>query len=74
MKDVLNTIRNSRWVSRKFLVAVFTLLFIVLSDVLDLNVDAEVYWTLVGIASTYILGESIVDAKNKEVGDNKEEE
>jgi hypothetical protein len=66
MRKWFEKFAESKWSSRKFLVAVFALLLIVLNEVLGIGVDPELYWQLVGVASAYILGESIVDAKHKE--------
>lgn len=68
MKWLVNLIdwfNHSRWSSRKFLLALFTLVFIVLTEVLGYDVDGETYWQLIGIVSAYILGESIVDTSKK---------
>lgn len=49
--------------SRKFLTGVFTILFIILTQLLEIPVDETAYNTLVGVAIAYILGESYVDGK-----------
>lgn len=49
--------------SRKFWMAVASGLFIILSEGLGLDIPQEAYWSLVAIASAYILGEAYVDAK-----------
>ena len=55
--------------SRKFIVAVGTLVFIVLTDVLGVNIDESTFNSLVMIVATYILGQGAVDTaiaiKNK---------
>lgn len=54
---------DSRLRSRKFWMAIATAAFIVLTDALGVDLDAQTYWTLVGVAGTYILGQAWVDAK-----------
>lgn len=52
----------SKWNSRKFVAAVFSGLFIVLNEGLELGIPDDVYWYIAGIAMVYILGQSFVDA------------
>ncbi|MBO8158813.1 hypothetical protein [Thermosyntropha sp.] len=47
--------------SRKFWVAVASAVFIVLSEGLGWNVDADLYWKVVALALGYIFGEAAVD-------------
>lgn len=49
--------------SRKFLMALASFLFVVLTDLLGIDVNQQTYWTVAGIALTYIAGEAYVDAK-----------
>ncbi len=49
--------------SRKFWMAAASGLFIVLTEGLGLNIPTEAYWSLVAVASAYILGEAYVDAR-----------
>lgn len=72
MGKLIEKFKTSKLSSRKFLMAVFTLLIVTLNEVVGVGIDPDVYWQLIGIASAYILGESIVDVSNK--NDNKLEE
>jgi len=47
--------------SRKFWMAVASAVFIVLSEGLGWNVDAEIYWKIVALSVGYIFGEAAVD-------------
>lgn len=49
--------------SRKFMTAFATILFIVLTQLLEIQIDETAYWSVIGTAIAYILGESHVDAK-----------
>jgi len=49
--------------SRKFLVAVFNALFIILNEGLELGVPSDVYAYITAILIAWILGESYVDSK-----------
>jgi hypothetical protein len=55
--------------SRKFMTAMATILFVVLTQLLGVQIDETAYWSVVGSAIAYILGESYIDAKREE---NKE--
>lgn len=58
--------KNTKWRSRKLWVAVGTVGFVVLTDVLGVNIDSDTYWSVVTLAATYIVGQSAVDVqKNK---------
>jgi len=50
--------------SRKLWVAIASLLFIIITDVAGVDIDPETYWAIVGVASIYITGQSIVDTRN----------
>lgn len=52
--------------SRKFLTAMATILFVVLTQLMGVQIDETAYWSIVGSAIAYILGESFVDAKREE--------
>lgn len=52
--------------SRKFLTAIATILFVILTQVFEIPLDNEAYFTIVGTAIAYILGQSHVDAKKEE--------
>jgi len=47
--------------SRKFWVAVASAAFIILSEGLGFNVDADLYWKIITLALGYIFGEAVVD-------------
>ncbi len=51
--------------SRKFWIAVFTALTMVLSNTLGLDLEPEVLAAIVLPVVAYIIGESIIDAKQK---------
>lgn len=51
--------------SRKFLVAVASALFVIITEGLGVDIDPDVYWAVVGIAGLYIFGESIVDVARR---------
>lgn len=51
--------------SRKFMTAMGTILFIVLTQLLDIQLDEQAYWSILGTAIAYILGESHIDAKRE---------
>ena len=51
--------------SRKFLVAIATILLIILNEMIDLNIPAEAYWAIVLPVIAYILGEAYTDGKCK---------
>lgn len=53
----------SKWASRKLWTLIGTALFVILTDVLDVPINEETYWSIVGIASSYILGQGFVDGK-----------
>jgi uncharacterized membrane protein len=56
--------------SRKFWVAIIGALLVVINDQLELGLDTESLMGIVGIAITYIIGQSAVDAtKRKEKSD-----
>lgn len=58
---------NKQWFkSKKLWTAVGTLGFVILTDTFGVPIDQETYWVIVGIASSYILGQSHVDAKKVE--------
>lgn len=55
---------NKEWMkSKKLWTAVGSLGFVILTDVFGIPIDTETYWAVIGIASSYILGQSHVDAK-----------
>ena len=53
----------SKWLSRKFLVAVFDALFIVLNEGLELGIPQDVYAYITGILIAYIVVEGARDIK-----------
>jgi len=44
-------------------VAIAAALYVVITEGLGIDIDKEVYWTLVGLAFSYILGESLIDMR-----------
>ncbi|MBP3951119.1 hypothetical protein [Bacillus suaedae] len=59
---------KNKFLSRKFLLAVVTGLLVVVNQGLGLNLPEESILTVAGVAVTYIVGESVVDAKQKGEG------
>jgi len=57
---------KSKLSSRKFWVAVASALFVMLTEGFGINIDPAVYWSVVGIATAYIVGETAVDIARKE--------
>ncbi len=51
--------------SRKFLVAIATILLIICNEMVGLNIPAESYWAIILPVIAYILGEAYTDGKNK---------
>ena len=51
--------------SRKFLVAFFGAMLIVLNEGLELGIPNDTYVWFTGILATYILGESYVDGQSR---------
>ena len=49
--------------SRKFLVAMATILLIILNEMVGLDIPAESYWAIILPVIAYIVGESYIDAK-----------
>lgn len=58
--------------SRKFLMALASLLFVVLTDVMGLQVPEDVYYSVVALAVSYIAGEAYVDAKRAATNDTQD--
>ena len=56
---------NSKWLSRKFIMAVAGCAVIILNDIFDLNVDKDTVFTFAGIIATWIATEGIVDVSKK---------
>lgn len=52
----------TRLKSRKFLLAVFNLIFVILNEVLQAPVDRQAYLAVTGGIVAYIAGEGYVDA------------
>lgn len=52
--------------SRKFLVAIATILLIICNEMIGLNIPADAYWAIILPVIAYILGEAYTDGKNKE--------
>ncbi len=49
--------------SRKFLVAVATILLIICNEMIGLNIPADSYWAIILPVIAYILGEAYTDGK-----------
>ena len=49
--------------SRKFLVAIATILLVVCNEMVGLNIPAESYWAIILPVIAYILGEAYTDGK-----------
>ena len=45
--------------------ATASFLFVVLTDILGVDINSQTYWSIVGLATAYILGEAAVDFRNK---------
>ncbi len=56
----------SKYMSRKFLMALGNALFIILNEGLGWGVPQDVYWYLFGIVGAYILGEAWVDKSREQ--------
>lgn len=54
----------TRLKSRKFLMAVANLIFIIVNEVLERPVDPGAYWAITGGIVAYILGEAYTDANH----------
>jgi len=54
----------TRLKSRKFLLAVANLIFIIINEVLERPIDQGAYWAITGGVIAYILGESYVDGQH----------
>lgn len=51
--------------SRKLWFAIASAVLIVLTEGLGWDVDPQMYWGVVGIAASYIIGQGIVDSRGK---------
>ena len=51
--------------SRKFLMALATILLIICNEMIGLNIPADSYWAIILPVIAYILGEAYTDGKNK---------
>lgn len=60
--------------SRKFLTACATILFVILTQMLNVQIDEQAYWSIIGTAIAYILGQSHVDAKKEQAKAEVEKE
>lgn len=56
-------IKMSKLKSRKFWMAVVSAVLVVLNEGLDLGISSETVLTFAGLVATFILGESVIDAK-----------
>ena len=57
-------VRN-KWLSRKFLMAAATAVFVILQDGLDLDLPKETIMSIVAVVIAWITGETVIDAVNK---------
>lgn len=57
--------RKDWYKSKKLLTALLTALFVILTDTFNIPIDTETYWALVGVVSSYIIGQSAVDASKE---------
>lgn len=65
MSKKIQTKLNQFRLSKKLTLAVSALVFIVMTDVLGLDVSQETVMSVTGIAVTYLLGQSAIDIKKK---------
>ena len=56
----------SKLKSRKFLLAIASILFIVITDMLNIAIDKEAYFSIVATVIGYILAEGHIDAKREQ--------
>ena len=65
MNNFVNEMRPilERMKSRKFLLAVANVLFILVNEVLQQPVDPDAYWAITGGIIAFIVGESYIDGK-----------
>lgn len=57
---------SGKWASRKLWALIFSALFVVLNDVYGLGISEDAYWAIVGLASSYLIGQGIADARKPE--------
>ena len=57
---------RGRWASRKLWTLIFSALFVVLNDVFNLGVSEDAYWAIIGLVSSYLIGQGIADARKPE--------
>lgn len=57
---------RGKWASRKLWALIFSALFVVLTDVLGIGISEEAYWAIVGLASSYLIGQGLADLKKTE--------
>lgn len=57
---------RGKWASRKLWALIFSALFVVINDVLGLGISEEAYWAIVGLASSYLIGQGLADLKKPE--------
>lgn len=51
--------------SKKLITALLTALFVIITDTFGIPIDPETYWALVAVVSSYIVGQSAVDASKE---------
>lgn len=59
---------KGRWASRKLWTLIFSALFVILNDVYALGVSEDAYWAIIGLVSSYLIGQGIADARKPEDG------
>jgi hypothetical protein len=57
---------ESKWASRKLWTLIGTALFVILTDILGVQIDQETYWAIVALAVSFITGQAFVDGKEKQ--------
>lgn len=57
---------RGRWASRKLWALIFSALFVVLNDIYGLGISEDAYWAIVGLVSSYLIGQGIADARKSE--------
>jgi len=55
--------RKSPLKSRKLWMSVAGVCFVIITEVLGIEISEEAYWTIIGVIISYILGESVIDMR-----------
>lgn len=56
---------RGKWASRKLWALIASALFVVINDVLGFGISEDAYWAIVGLASSYLIGQGIADMQQK---------